>query len=207
MGPGRNSCTDSFDTYGTSPSYCRASGRPRRRSRANPRLTRRIRPPDPRRPGRSAIRRSAPATVLALAAHLPACRLSTARMGAAMCRSSAATWWPRGARSRHRNLSIPGAVLSRAVEDLARDIGRPIDEPGRQLHRAPVAVRADRYDAPDNFCGRQRRKCHCAGRPRGPRRGGCERLRRCAGASMGHRSRRSGQPRPQPRPQRAHRRA
>ena len=27
----------------------------------------------------------------------------------------------------HRNLSIPGAVLSRAVEDLARDIGRPID--------------------------------------------------------------------------------
>ena len=27
----------------------------------------------------------------------------------------------------YRNLSIPGAVLSRAVEDLARDIGRPID--------------------------------------------------------------------------------
>jgi lysophospholipase L1-like esterase len=27
----------------------------------------------------------------------------------------------------HRNLSIPGAVLSRAIEDLARDIGRPID--------------------------------------------------------------------------------
>lgn len=27
----------------------------------------------------------------------------------------------------HRNLSLPGAVLSRAVEDLARDIGRPID--------------------------------------------------------------------------------
>lgn len=28
----------------------------------------------------------------------------------------------------HRNLSLPGAVLSRAVEDLARDIGRPISE-------------------------------------------------------------------------------
>jgi lysophospholipase L1-like esterase len=27
----------------------------------------------------------------------------------------------------HQNLSLPGAVLSRAVEDLARDIGRPID--------------------------------------------------------------------------------
>jgi lysophospholipase L1-like esterase len=27
----------------------------------------------------------------------------------------------------HSNLSIPGAVLSRAIEDLARDIGRPID--------------------------------------------------------------------------------
>lgn len=27
----------------------------------------------------------------------------------------------------HRNLSIPGAVLSRAIEDLARAIGRPID--------------------------------------------------------------------------------
>jgi len=27
----------------------------------------------------------------------------------------------------HRNLSLPGAVLSRAIEDLARDIGRPID--------------------------------------------------------------------------------
>lgn len=28
----------------------------------------------------------------------------------------------------HRNLSLPGAVLSRAVENLARDIGRPISE-------------------------------------------------------------------------------
>jgi lysophospholipase L1-like esterase len=28
----------------------------------------------------------------------------------------------------HRNLSLPGAVLSRVVEDLARDIGRPISE-------------------------------------------------------------------------------
>src|SRR5688572_23859778 len=28
----------------------------------------------------------------------------------------------------HRNLSLPGAVLSRAIEDLARDIGRPISE-------------------------------------------------------------------------------
>ena len=28
----------------------------------------------------------------------------------------------------HRNLSIPGAVLSRVVQDLAREIGRPIDE-------------------------------------------------------------------------------
>lgn len=28
----------------------------------------------------------------------------------------------------HRNLSIPGAVLSRAIEDLARDIGRPISD-------------------------------------------------------------------------------
>jgi lysophospholipase L1-like esterase len=28
----------------------------------------------------------------------------------------------------HRNLSIPGAVLSRAIEDLARDIGQPISE-------------------------------------------------------------------------------
>jgi lysophospholipase L1-like esterase len=28
----------------------------------------------------------------------------------------------------HRNLSIPGAVLSKAIEDLARDIGRPISE-------------------------------------------------------------------------------
>lgn len=28
----------------------------------------------------------------------------------------------------HRNLSIPGAVLSKAVEDLARDIGRPISD-------------------------------------------------------------------------------
>jgi len=27
----------------------------------------------------------------------------------------------------HRNLSLPGAVLSRAIEDLARDIGRPIE--------------------------------------------------------------------------------
>jgi lysophospholipase L1-like esterase len=27
----------------------------------------------------------------------------------------------------HRNLSLPGAVLSRAIEDLAREIGRPID--------------------------------------------------------------------------------
>ena len=28
----------------------------------------------------------------------------------------------------HRNLSIPGAVLSKAIEDLARDIGRPISD-------------------------------------------------------------------------------
>jgi len=28
----------------------------------------------------------------------------------------------------HRNLSIPGAVLSKAIEDLARDIGKPISE-------------------------------------------------------------------------------
>jgi lysophospholipase L1-like esterase len=28
----------------------------------------------------------------------------------------------------HRNLSLPGAVLSRAIEDLARDIGQPISE-------------------------------------------------------------------------------
>lgn len=28
----------------------------------------------------------------------------------------------------HRNLSLPGAVLSKAVEDLARDIGQPISE-------------------------------------------------------------------------------
>ena len=28
----------------------------------------------------------------------------------------------------HRNLSLPGAVLSRVVEDLARDIGRPISD-------------------------------------------------------------------------------
>ena len=28
----------------------------------------------------------------------------------------------------HRNLSIPGAVLSRVIEDLARDIGRPISD-------------------------------------------------------------------------------
>jgi lysophospholipase L1-like esterase len=28
----------------------------------------------------------------------------------------------------HRNLSLPGAVLSRAIEDLARDIGRPIEQ-------------------------------------------------------------------------------
>lgn len=28
----------------------------------------------------------------------------------------------------HRNLSLPGAVLSRAIEDLAREIGRPISE-------------------------------------------------------------------------------
>jgi lysophospholipase L1-like esterase len=28
----------------------------------------------------------------------------------------------------HSNLSLPGAVLSRAIEDLARDIGRPISE-------------------------------------------------------------------------------
>jgi lysophospholipase L1-like esterase len=28
----------------------------------------------------------------------------------------------------HRNLSIPGAVLSRAIEDLAREIGQPISE-------------------------------------------------------------------------------
>jgi lysophospholipase L1-like esterase len=28
----------------------------------------------------------------------------------------------------HQNLSIPGAVLSRAIEDLARDIGQPISE-------------------------------------------------------------------------------
>lgn len=28
----------------------------------------------------------------------------------------------------HRNLSLPGAVLSRAVEDLAREIGRPISD-------------------------------------------------------------------------------
>ena len=27
----------------------------------------------------------------------------------------------------HRNLSLPGAVLSRSIEDLAREIGRPID--------------------------------------------------------------------------------
>ena len=28
----------------------------------------------------------------------------------------------------HRNLSLPGAVLSKAIEDLARDIGQPINE-------------------------------------------------------------------------------
>jgi lysophospholipase L1-like esterase len=28
----------------------------------------------------------------------------------------------------HRNLSIPGAVMSKAIEDLARDIGKPISE-------------------------------------------------------------------------------
>src|SRR6185436_638971 len=28
----------------------------------------------------------------------------------------------------HRNMSIPGAVLSRAIEDLARDIGQPISD-------------------------------------------------------------------------------
>jgi lysophospholipase L1-like esterase len=28
----------------------------------------------------------------------------------------------------HRNLSLPGAVLSRAIEDLARDIGQPINQ-------------------------------------------------------------------------------
>ncbi|HEX8027042.1 MAG TPA: SGNH/GDSL hydrolase family protein [Vicinamibacterales bacterium] len=33
-----------------------------------------------------------------------------------------------GRPTEHRNLSIPGAVLSRAIEDLARDIGQPISE-------------------------------------------------------------------------------
>ena len=33
-----------------------------------------------------------------------------------------------GRPTEHRNLSIPGAVLSRAIEDLARDIGQPISD-------------------------------------------------------------------------------
>jgi lysophospholipase L1-like esterase len=41
----------------------------------------------------------------------------------------------------HQNLSIPGAVLSRAVEDLARDIGRTV--PGNFVEREAQFVPAD----------------------------------------------------------------
>ena len=44
----------------------------------------------------------------------------------------------------HRNLSLPGAVLSRAVEDLARDIGRPIsDLAGNFIERQSQFVPTD----------------------------------------------------------------
>lgn len=44
----------------------------------------------------------------------------------------------------HRNLSLPGAVLSRAVEDLARDIGRPIsDLAGNFIERQSPFVPTD----------------------------------------------------------------
>ena len=41
----------------------------------------------------------------------------------------------------HQNLSIPGAVLNRAVEDLARDIGRAV--PGNFVEREAPFVPAD----------------------------------------------------------------
>ena len=44
----------------------------------------------------------------------------------------------------HRNLSLPGAVLSRAIEDLARDIGRPIsDLAGNFIERQAPFVPTD----------------------------------------------------------------
>ena len=49
-------------------------------------------------------------------------------MGAVTCRSCGGGWRTTGRTVAHRNLSLPGAVFSRAVEDLARDIGRPITD-------------------------------------------------------------------------------
>jgi lysophospholipase L1-like esterase len=44
----------------------------------------------------------------------------------------------------HRNLSVPGAVLSRVIQDLARDIGRPIDDlAGNFIERQPQFVPTD----------------------------------------------------------------
>ena len=107
----------------------------------------------------------------------------------------------------HRNLSLPGAVLSRAIEDLARDIGQPIsDLAGNFIDRqAPfvptntthVTIFAGGNDA--NVIGRAV--------ARGPRRQRRQRLHRRAGPAMGHRPRGSGRAHPQPRPERAHRRA
>src|SRR5688572_14052587 len=44
----------------------------------------------------------------------------------------------------HRNLSLPGSVLSRVIFDLARDIGRPIDDlAGNFIERQAPFVPAD----------------------------------------------------------------
>ena len=92
----------------------------------------------------------------------------------------------------HRNLSIPGAVLSRAIEDLARDIGRPISElAGNFIERQAPFVPTDTTHV-TIFAGGNDANVIAAGGARGPRRQRSQRLHRRAGAAMGHRSRRSG---------------
>ena len=116
-------------------------------------------------------RPSAQVTVLALAALRRACRSRrlSRRQGLRPDPAAAAAATP-AARSTTRNLSLPGAVLSRAIEDLARDIGTADQRPRRQLHRAAGAVRADQHDARHDLRRRQRRQRDRPRGARGPRR-------------------------------------
>ena len=126
-GSGRNSCTDLFNTYETSLSYGSASY-PAGHCRLQFLFRFTDCRPDSSATGPIVYTAIGASDGIGFGSSSPCFPSQNVPDGAGYVQILRRDLVATGRTVTHQNLSIPGAVLSRAVEDLARDIGRTISE-------------------------------------------------------------------------------